>query len=149
MRGYVSVALALGLATVACNNGSSSSTTTPSPTTTTDVLMGTVQPPVNGVLQSSSNNFVVGQGGGNITISLTSAIETLPGGTLLTTVQMGMGVGTPSGSSCTLLANAFTTGAAGSASLNGSIAAGNYCVQVSDITGQLGPVAYAVAVTHP
>jgi len=34
------------------------------------------------------------------------------------------------------------------AQLSGTIAAGSYCVQVSDITNQIGSVAYAVAVSH-
>jgi hypothetical protein len=38
-----------------------------------------VAAPINGVLQTSSNNFTVGQGGGSVTITLTSAVETLPG----------------------------------------------------------------------
>ena len=133
----------------ACDNSGSSSSTSPTQTFTTDVLIGTVNVPVGGVLQSSANNFSVGQGGGTITVTLTSAIETLPGGTLLTTVQMGLAVGTPSGSTCVPLTNGSTTGASGVASLSGSVAAGNYCVAVSDVTGQLGPVAYAVAVNHP
>jgi hypothetical protein len=108
-----------------------------------------VNPPVGGVLQSAFNPFTVGQGGGTIAVTLTSAIETLPGGTLLTTVQMGLAVGTPSGSTCVALSNASTVGAAGVAQLSGSVNAGAYCVLVSDVSNQLGPVAYAVAVSHP
>ena len=36
----------------------------------------------------------------------------------------------------------------GIAQINGTISAGSYCVQVSDVTNQLGPVAYAVALSH-
>ncbi len=143
-------ALAAALAAAGCNNSSSSSSLTPSPTLTTEVLTGTVQPPVAGVLQSASNPFVVGQSGGSVSATLTSAVETLPGGTLLPTVTMGLGIGAVANGTCTLLANAFATAQAGStAQLSGTLAAGNYCVQVSDVSNQLGPVAYAVAVTHP
>ena len=142
------------LAAVGCSgsssSSSSSSTTAPSQTIATDVLTGTVPPPVNGVLQSASNTFVVGQGGGAVSVTLTSAVETLPGRTLLPTVTMGLAVGTATITACTPLANAFTTAQGGStAQLSGNLAAGTYCVLVSDVTNQVGPVAYAVAVSHP
>ena len=133
----------------ACDNSGSTAATTPTQTLVTDILTGTVNVPVGTALQTATNPFTVGQGGGTITVTLTSAIETLPGGALLTTVQMGLAVGTQSGSTCTPLANGSTTGAGGAAILSGSVTAGNYCVLVSDITNQLGPVAYAVAVNHP
>ena len=64
MKWLIPVVVAMALISVACNNGSSTPVTTPTPTTTTDVLTGTV-----GVLQSTSNNFVVGQGGGTVTVT--------------------------------------------------------------------------------
>ncbi len=148
--GLTHLLVALAVVASACNNSSTSTTTPPSQTIATDVLTGTVQPPVNGVLQTSFGTFIVGQGGGSVTVTLTSAVETLPGGTLLTTVTMGVGVGTVTGGTCTLLTNAFTTAqASGTPQLSGTLSAGTSCVQVSDVTSQLGPVAYAVAVSHP
>ena len=140
------------LITGACSGSSSSrsSTTSPTQTIATDVLTGTVPPPVNGVLQSAANNFTVGQGGGTVSVTLTSATETLPGGSLLTGVTMGLAVGTSAITGCTPLANSFTTAQASSVpQLSGTLNAGAYCVLVSDVTNQLGPVAYAVAVAHP
>jgi hypothetical protein len=136
--------VALAPAVSGCNNNATTATG-PTQNLTTDILTGTVQPPVNGVLQSSTNNFTVGQGGGSISVQLTSATETLPGGNLQTGVTMLISIGTVSGSTCTPIANAQTT----AGSLTGSLAAGTFCVQVSDATNQLGPVAYAVAVQHP
>ncbi len=151
MKRFILMTLPLVFTAAACGGGSTTTpTTTASPTLATDVLAGTVGPPVSGVLQSDFKPFTVGQGGGTISVTLTSAVETLPGGTLLTTVSMGLGVGTPTGSTCTLLNGASTIAQGGSAAqLSGSVAAGSYCVQVSDVTNQVGPVAYAVAVAHP
>ena len=152
MKRLILIALSLALTAVACDNGSSSSTTptTPSQTLATDILTGTVPPPVNGVLQSDFRPLTVGQGGGQISVTLTSAVETFPGGSLLTTVTMGLAVGTLSGTTCTIIPGASTVAQGGStAQLTGSLAAGSYCVQVSDVTSQLGPVAWAVAVVHP
>ncbi len=139
----------------ACSSSNTSTPASPSPTLTTDILTGVVQPPVNGALQSSFGTFVVGQGGGTVSLTLTSAVETLPGGALLPTVTMGLAVGslvvnagTPT--TCTPLTNAFTTAQGGAtAQLTGTLAAGTYCAQVSDVTSQVGPVAYAIAVAHP
>jgi len=134
----------------ACSGSSDSSSTAPTQTITTDILTGTVPAAVNGVLQSASNNFTVGQGGGPVSVTLTSATETLPSGQLLTGQIMGVAVGTSSISGCTPMTNAFQTGSPNPAPLlSGSLSAGTYCVLVSDVTGQLGPVAYAVAVAHP
>jgi len=143
--------IALGLVAPACGGSSDSSTpTSPAQTILNDILTGTVQPPAAGVLQSSFVTFTVGQGGGTVQVTLTSAVETFPDGTLLPTVTMGLGVGSASGGVCTLLANAFTNAQGGSnPQLSGSLSTGSYCVQVSDVTNQLGPVAYAVAISHP
>ncbi len=150
MKGTCLGVLTLTLTVAACGGSSSSSLPTPSPTVTTDILTGTVPPPVGGVLQSSFNSVTIGQGGGTVTITLTSAVETFPGGTLLTTVTMGLGIGTAAGGVCTPAQGAFTTAQGGAVpQLSGTLAAGTYCVVVSDVTSQLGPVAYAVAVAHP
>jgi hypothetical protein len=151
---YLSCALITVLSIVApgCSSdgSSSSSTTAPTPALSTDVLTGTVQPPIGSALQSSFNPFTVGQGGGSVQVTLTSAIETFPDGSRQSTVTMGLGIGTVTAGACALLQNAFTPAQGGSSpQLNGTLNAGGYCVQVSDVTNQLGPVAYAVAVTHP
>jgi hypothetical protein len=147
----LTMALVLPLAVAGCDNQSATAaTTTSTATPVTDVLLGNVAAPINGVLQSGSNPFTVGQGGGTVSVTLTSAVETLPGGALLPTVVMGLAIGTPTGLTCTVIAGGSTTAQGGSSpQLSGALNAGSYCVQVSDVTSQVGPVAYAVAVSHP
>jgi len=125
--------------------------TRPEQTIITNVLTGTVAPPVGGVFQSSILTYTVGQGGGPVTITLTSAVQTRPDGSLQPTVSMGVGAGTLSaGGVCVVAATAYLTTQAGTVPhLSGSQAVGTYCVQVSDVTGQVGPVAFSVTVTHP
>ena len=150
MRAALILPVALALTVAACNNQSdTAATTSPTQTITTDVLVGTVPAPVNGVLQSSTNNFIVGQGGGTVSVTLTSAVETLPSGSLLTTVVMGVAVGTVTGSTCGNVTGGTTAVGSSATVLSGSVAAGTYCVVITDVTSQLGPVAYAVAVSHP
>jgi hypothetical protein len=144
--------LCVGLLAVGCSgNSTSPSALASTATVSNDVLSGTVPAPVGGVLQSAFNMFTVGQGGGSVSVTLTSAIETINAGALLPTVTMGLAVGNASGSTCTPIANTFTTAQAGSTpQLTGTLGAnGTYCVIVSDVTTQLGPVAYSVVVSHP
>jgi hypothetical protein len=136
----------LGLS--ACNSTTSPTTFTPNPVN--DVLTGTVQPPVDGVFQTAFNTFIVGQGGGSVTVTLTSAVETFPGGTLLTSVSLGIGVGPLTNGVCTVASSSVVIAQASSAAvLSGTLPVGTYCVQLYDVTNQSGPVAYAVAVSHP
>src|SRR5687768_9849509 len=115
----------------------------------TEILTGTVAPPANGVLQRTFRTFTVGQGGGEVTITLTSAVQTRPDGTLQTTVQMGLGAGSPANGVCVIPAGSYLVTPAGtSPQLVGNLAAGVYCVEVSDVTTQVGPVAFSVTVTH-
>lgn len=147
----VSIVLLAAGALAACSGSTTSPTTstTPSGTVTNEVFAGTVPAPGNGGLQTAANPFTVNVGNGNISVTLTSAVETLPDGTLLPTVTMGLGLGTWSNGTCTSQPNTFTTAQGGSvAQITGTIGAGSYCVQVSDVTNQLGPVAYAVALSH-
>lgn len=149
MRNFFPVVLVV-LTAAACSSSSPSTAVTTAPSTTSITVTGVVPAAVNGVQQSASNNFNVGQSGGAVSLTLTSAIESLPGGTVITGVVMGLAVGSPSGTTCTLAAGTpqvlVSPGAAG---LSGTLNAGAYCVQVSDQTVQQGPVAYTVVITAP
>jgi hypothetical protein len=115
----------------------------------TDVLTGVVDPPLNGVRQQTFRTFTMGTGGGPVTVTLTSAVQTRPDGTLQTTVQMGLGVGSVVNAVCVVPATAYLVTPAGNdPHLAGNLPAGVYFVQVSDVTGQVGPVAFSVTVIH-
>jgi hypothetical protein len=122
----------------------------PEVTIFTEVLTGTVAPPVGDTLQRATHPFTVGQTGGDVTVTLTSAVQTLPDGSLVTNMSMGLGVGTMVGGVCQVAVTAYvTTRPATTPQLGGGLNPGTYCVQVSDITVQTGPVAFSVTVTHP
>ena len=122
----------------------------PEQTLITDTLTGSVAPPVNGELQKTFRTFIVGQGGGEVTVTLTSAVQTLPDGTQQADMFMGLGAGTVSGGVCVVPVTAYATvRPSTSPQLQGGLAPGTYCIQVSDITVQTGPVAFSVTVTHP
>ena len=150
LLGLVSVVLWGALAASACSGDSSSSAlVTQSGTTITDTDTGTVLAPIGGAFQSDVKSFTTTQSG-TVSVVLTSAIETLPGGTLLPNVVMGLAIGSVVNAACSPLSGATAQASAGSAVvLQGTVSAGSYCVLVSDVTNQLGPVAYTVLVTHP
>src|SRR5207244_663031 len=116
---------------------SSDTPTTPSSTVTTQTFAGTVA--VGG---ANSHTFTVAQPG-EVDVTLTSASPPAD-------VVMGLGVGTPSDSSCAVLAGASTNTKAGSsAQLTGRVTAGSFCVQISDVGNQTAPVSYSISVQHP
>jgi hypothetical protein len=150
MKVLGSVAMVIVLAIAACDSSSSTSPTT-STIINSSTVSGTVPAAVNGVPQSVFSTFTVGQGGGMVTLTLTSAVETFPNGTLNPDVVVGLAVGTATGTTCTLPAGStpalFQAGAM--TSMSGRLNAGAYCVQVSDQTVQPGPTVYTVVVQSP
>ena len=115
----------------------------------TDILTGIVAAPVNAVAQRTVKTFTIGQGGGPVTVTLTSAVQTRPDGTVQATVTMGLGAGTFANGTCTIGAGSSVSTLPGTApQLSGNLTAGTYCIEVSDVSGQVGPVAFSVTVIH-
>jgi hypothetical protein len=140
MRSILPVALALALMGAGCDNSNQDSTP-PSPTPvplTTETFMGTVDP---GSL--AFHPFTVARQG-EVDITLTAAGPPA-------TISMGLGIGTPSGSTCSLNIQGGTVPAqAGTMpQLVGTAAAGAFCVAVYDIGNQASTVSYTVTVAHP
>jgi len=138
MRVHGALVLAVALVGAACDNGSSSLTvpSTATATATTETFSGSVD--VGGV---AFHPFTITQAGA-VNITLVSAGPPA-------TIFMGLGIGLPSGSTCTLLASASTVTQAGTvAQLSGTAQAGSYCVQVYDVGNQLASISYTVTVSH-
>jgi hypothetical protein len=147
-RGFL-VALAVALvAAAACNNNNDTTTTGPSPAapSISETFTGTV-PLVDTHNGSDFHNFSVGQSG-TVNITLT-AIGPQPG--VPATLQVGVGIGTPTGNTCPLpptfgsLTTAAGPNVIGSATLN----SGTYCLVVFDVGNNPAPVTYSVTVAHP
>jgi hypothetical protein len=137
MRALVPIALVMALATVACDNGSSTATTTSPSPLTTETFSGTVN--VGG---SDFHNFTATQSG---TVNVTLNAAAPP-----STIFMGLGVGTPSSSTCALLAGSTMNTQAGTTpQLSGTLDAGTYCVELYDVGNETTPVTYTVTVAHP
>jgi|SRR5262245_27344288 len=137
MRRVIPLALLITLATVACDNGSSTPLPTSSSALTTETFSGSVA-----VGSSDFHTFTATQGG---TVSVTLNTAGPPA-----TIYMGLGIGTPSSSTCALLSGATADTQAGTTSqLSGTLDAGTYCVEVFDVGNETIPVNYSVTVAHP
>ena len=145
------IAFAIAAAVVSTGCDRSVRLLAPEQTIITETLTGSVAPPVNGELQRTFRTFVVGQGGGEVTVTLTSAVQSLPDGTQQANMFMGLGAGSPTGGTCVVPITAYATLRPSTTPphLQGPLVPGTYCIQVSDITVQTGPVAFTVTVTHP
>jgi hypothetical protein len=132
------VLLALALTAAACNNDSSSLTAPTNPPTITDgPFTGTVDVMGTG----PAHNFVVSQPG-DVQITLSQAGPP-------PTITEGLGVGSPTGTTCPLTVGQ-TKAAASLTPLDvGALAAGTYCVVIFDVGNQAGPITYSLTVTHP
>jgi hypothetical protein len=146
MRTLQTLRRALGMASLlvasvtlaACGGGTDTPTTaaTPAPEIKTETFTGTVSP--SGAPYHPFT--VVAQGA--ITATLVSVSPQ-------TTITMGFGVGTVSGSSCALITGAYSESAKSGYALSGTIAAGSYCVVLYDIGNLSAANDYVITVSHP
>jgi len=128
---------ALAMAAACTSSSPASTVTSPSATTTTETFTGTVQPNF-GV---DFHTFTVAQSG---TASVTLTAAGPPA-----TIFMGVGIGTPSATTCAVISGDSTIApASATAQLTGTLSPGSYCVQVYDVGNQSAPVTYSVTVAH-
>ena len=129
------VAAALPLAS--CGGGSSpTAAATPAPEIKTETFTGTLA-------QGGTAAFpftVVAQG--SITATLTTFSPQ-------TTITVGFGIGQPASGTCTLISGAYSESAKTGYALNGTIAAGTYCVLLYDIGNVSSVNDFLITVAHP
>jgi hypothetical protein len=129
------VALAIVAAVTGGGCNLLNSVDSPSTTTTPDTIGGTV-----GVNGSYLSTFTVTQTG---TVSVTLA-------TMSPSVVMGLGIGTPNGTtSCTLTSSTPSATAGSTPQLTVTEQAGSYCISVYDVGNLTGTGTFTVTVSHP
>ena len=129
----------LALLTVACGSNTPTTPTTPN-LPSTEIFSGTL--PVQG---SSFYSFTVAATG-NVSITLASLVPVAPGPAVNTV--MGLGVGTPSGTECSVT-NSVTTAPGLTAQLVNSLTAATYCAKIYDLGALTAPVDFTVRIVHP
>ena len=147
MRTIAALAI-LVLSAAACSHNSvtdpsldsSSSTTTPATPTVTEQFNGTL--PVGGFKFYSFNIAV--NGTVNVTLSKVSGGANVP-----TTVQLGLGIGTPAGPDCTTTVTATASSSFAAPQATGTFGPGLFCVRVFDVGNLAGPATFAVTIAHP
>jgi hypothetical protein len=135
-------AAALTVAVAACGSTPTSpttATTTTTPTTSTQLFEGAI-----GVGESSFYSFTVTQGG---TFTATLASLSLFGRTPALAVPIRLGVGIPSGQGCAVTQYADTPPGL-TPQFTTTLAAGIYCVNISDVGTLPGAAAFSIRFTH-
>ena len=137
------IVFACGLFAGACTHTSTaSSTTTPTtptnPPTVTESFVGTL--PVGGSMFYSFNIGVSG------TVNLT--LNSVGGAFVPSTIQLGLGIGTPSGTDCSSTST-VTAGAGTSPQLTGTFGPGLFCARVYDVGNLFAPANFNVTIAHP
>jgi hypothetical protein len=129
----------------ACSKDNTTTPTTPTATTTTPVTTPTVSEnfqstvPVGGFAFYSFN--IAANGTVNVTLNSVS------GTGVPSTVQLGIGIGTPAGVDCTTTST--VTAAAGTAAqLTGTFGPGLFCVRIYDVGNLFGPAAFKATIAH-
>jgi hypothetical protein len=126
--------------------------TAPSLVLKNDVFTGMLQP-----LGFDAKNFTVNFSAAPTDLSVTvNSLTAVTGGTPVTGVTVGIGLGLPTGTACAVQVLTPNVALGQEISLQGGINAGTYCVQISDCpTGQTGctsqltqPVTYNLTVKH-
>jgi hypothetical protein len=147
--GSMRLTLAAWLAAALLVSGcSSSSSTAPSSTTTTSTTIAdpTSTENFNGTLAvggKSFYSFTIAQNG---TVNVT--LLSVSGAGVPSTAQVGLSIGNPSGTDCTILAT-VTTGAGSAVQLTGTYAPNLYCVKIYDVGNLIAPVTFAITIAHP
>jgi len=138
MKVFVPLVLLSTLLVAACSQGTDTSAlapTTPTAVTQTETFTGTLAAQGTNV-----HAFTVAQNG-TLTVTLTAAGPP-------PTIFVGLGVGTPSGATCSLLVTANAQ-AGTAAQLTGSVTnPGTFCLAVYDVGNLTTDVTYSVTVSH-
>jgi len=136
----VSFLCVIGVLTVACGSDNTPSTPTTPLLPSSEVFTGTL-----GAQGSSFYSFTVATSG-NVSITLASLVPKAPGPAVNTV--MGLGVGTPDGTTCAVT-NSVTTAPGLTAQLVNSLTPATYCAKIYDLGQLTGPVDFAVRIVHP
>jgi hypothetical protein len=128
------------------------SPTAPTPVATTDTFTGTLQP-----LGIDFKTFIIAYTQGTSDLSVTvNSLSTAAGSTPVTGITIGVGVGTVSGTTCSLQLQTPVAALGQELLAPNGASAGTYCVEIFDCpTGSTGctstltePVTYSMTVKH-
>ena len=146
MRATVIILSVLALFASGCGGNSTTAPSGTSTTTTTTVAAPTITETWQSVVPVGGFKFFSFgiPATGTVNITLTSV-----GGQFVpSTVQLGIGIGTPEGQDCTTT-QTVTAASASTAQISTTEQAGIYCARIFDIGNLFAPATFSVQIDHP
>lgn len=136
---------------VLCGACSHNSTFEPSATTTTTttpiVAAPTVSEAFNGTLPVGGVKFYSFNIAANGTVTVT--LNKVSGTGVPATVQLGLGIGQPSGTDCSPSVTATAGSSFAVPHMTGVFGPGLFCVRVFDVGNLFAPATFAITIAHP
>jgi hypothetical protein len=146
MRATAIILFVLALAASGCGGNSTTAPSGTTTTTTTPVAPPTISDTWQSVLPVGG--FKIFSFGipstGTVNITLTG----VSGQFVPSTVQLGVGIGTPEGTDCTTT-QTVTTASGSTAQITTTEQAGIYCARVFDVGNLFAPANFSVQIDHP
>ena len=134
-----------------CGACSHNSTTEPSSTTTTTTTTAVAAPTVTesftGSLPVGGFKFYTFNIAANGTVNVT--LNSVTGAGVPSTVQVGLGIGQPSGIDCAATVTVTAGANFAKPQQTGTFGPGTFCVRVFDVGNLFGPAAFSVTIAHP
>ena len=136
---------------ILCGACSHNSTTEPSLTSTTSTTATAAAPTVTesftGTLPVGGFKFYTFNIAVNGTVNVT--LNSVTGTGVPSTVQVGLGIGQPSGIDCAATATITAGANFAKPQQTGTFGPGTFCVRVSDVGNLFGPAAFSITIAHP
>ena len=148
MRATTAAILGLILFGSACSHSSTS--TSPSGTSTTGTTTGaapTVSESFTGTLPVGGFKFFSFNIAVNGTVNVT--LNSVSGAGVPSTVQLGLGIGQPSGIDCSTTTTVTAGVTAAAPQTTGTFGPGLFCVRVFDVGNLFGPANFNITIAHP
>jgi hypothetical protein len=131
----------------ACSHNSTAEPSLTSTTTTPPAAAPTVSEVFTSTLPVGGFKFFTFNIAANGTVNIT--LNSVSGAGVPTTVQLGLGVGQPSGTDCATTQTATAGSAFAAPQLTGTFGPGLFCVRVFDVGNLFAPANFTVTIAHP
>jgi hypothetical protein len=148
MRVTTAAILGLMLFGSACShNSTSTAPSTTSTTTSTTAAAPTVSESFTGTLPVGGFRFYSFNIAVNGTVNVT--LNSVSGAGVPSTVQLGLGIGTPSGLDCSTTVNVTAGTTAAKPQTTGTFGPGTFCVRVYDVGNLFAAANFNITIAHP
>jgi hypothetical protein len=147
MRATTAAILGLMLFGSACSHSSTSTSPSSTTSTSTTPAAPTVSESFTGTLPVAGFKFYSFNIAVNGTVNVT--VNSVSGPGIPSTVQLGLGIGTPSGLDCSATVNVTAGITAAAPQATGTFGPGTFCVRVYDVGNLFGPANFNITIAHP